>query len=108
MRVRNIHAASEWFEVLQTSKNSQTAVMILNPGQSSGDSAEAHRHSEQTLLVVTGHVEGEVENETLSLQPGDVITVSEGMRHRFWNKGTQAAVTFNVYAPPEYRDGAKG
>ena len=35
MNVKNIREARDWFSVLQTSGKTQTAVMILNPGQSS-------------------------------------------------------------------------
>ncbi len=42
MDVTNINEAKDWFEVLQTSERSQTAMMTLAPGKSSGDKAEAH------------------------------------------------------------------
>ena len=51
----NIYRAKEWFEVLQTTKRSQTAVMTLAPGQSSGDEPEAHSSSDQVLLLVRGN-----------------------------------------------------
>ena len=46
MNVINIDKAKEWFEVLQTSERSQTAVMTLAPGKSSGEKAEAHDDSD--------------------------------------------------------------
>lgn len=106
--IRNIHAAHDWFEVLHTSRQSQTAVMILAPGAASGEEPEAHAHSEQTLLVVTGSISGEVGEEKLTLGPGDVITIPAGVKHRFRNDGTQPALTFNVYSPPEYPPDARG
>ncbi len=42
MDVTNIDKAKDWFEVLQTSERSQTAMMTLAPGDSTGDKAEAH------------------------------------------------------------------
>jgi len=36
MNVTNIEKAKDWFEVLQTSGRSQTAMMTLAPGQSTG------------------------------------------------------------------------
>jgi hypothetical protein len=37
MNVTNISEAKDWFEVLQTGERSQTAMMTLAPGQSTGD-----------------------------------------------------------------------
>jgi hypothetical protein len=43
MNVKNIREASDWFEVLQTTKRTQTAMMILKPGKSSGSELEVIR-----------------------------------------------------------------
>ena len=42
MFLTNLHAAKEWFKVLQTTDRSQTAVMNLAPGEASGEEPEAH------------------------------------------------------------------
>ena len=102
MQVRNINTSQSWFEVLQTSEKSQTAVMILASGQASGEEAEAHAHSDQSMLVVTGSIEGKVGDEHLTLSAGDVIIIPAATKHRFWNPGERPATTFNVYSPPEY------
>src|SRR4029077_19634293 len=60
MNVKNIRGASDWFKVLQTTKRTQTAVMILKPGKSSGSEPEGHKKSDQVLLVLGGEVEGEI------------------------------------------------
>jgi mannose-6-phosphate isomerase-like protein (cupin superfamily) len=57
MNVKNIREASDWFEVLQTTKRTQTAVMILKPGKSSGSEPEGHKKSDQVLLVLGGELE---------------------------------------------------
>lgn len=41
MDLANIKEATEWFEVLQTSKRTQTAMMTLAPGDATGRKAEA-------------------------------------------------------------------
>jgi hypothetical protein len=46
MEVTNINEAKDWFEVLQTSERSQTAMMTLASGKSSGEKAEAHEGSD--------------------------------------------------------------
>lgn len=105
MNVTNIHEAKNWFEVLQTSERSQTAMMTLAPGKSSGGKAEAHEDSDQVLLILEGELSGEVGAEHLSLKKGDVIIIPSGVKHRFTNRSGKATVTFNVYSPPAYSGG---
>jgi len=102
MNVKNIREASDWFEVLQTTKRTQTAMMTLKPGKSSGSEAEGHKKSDQVLLVLKGEVVGEIADETLTLREGDVIVIPAGTRHKFSNRSRADAITFNTYSPPEY------
>jgi mannose-6-phosphate isomerase-like protein (cupin superfamily) len=104
----NLHAAQEWFEVLQTTDRSQTAVMNLAPGDSSGDDPESHPGSDQILLVVEGEVMAEIAEEKAKLRKGDVGIVPAGTPHRFANDSEKSASTFSVYAPPAYPPDAKG
>ena len=83
MNVKNIREASDWFEVLQTTKRTQTAIMTLKPGKSSGSKPEGHKKSDQVLLVLKGEVEGEIADETLTLREGDMIVIPAGARHKF-------------------------
>jgi mannose-6-phosphate isomerase-like protein (cupin superfamily) len=108
MDLRNIDEATEWFEVLQTSKRSQAAMMTLAPGASTGKKAEAHKKSDQILLMLRGKLTGQIGKEKVRLKKGDVLVISAGTPHRFKNTGRKTAVTFNVYAPPEYAVGTKG
>jgi len=102
MDVANIKEAKEWFEVLQTSKRTQTAMMTLPPGQATGRKAEAHAKSDQVLLVLSGKLSGTVGPEKVELRKGDSLLIRAGTPHRFRNPGRARAVTFNVYSPPEY------
>jgi mannose-6-phosphate isomerase-like protein (cupin superfamily) len=108
MNVANIHDAQQWFEVLQTTKQSQTAVMTLSPGGQSSEETNVHRNSDQVLLVVEGEVRAEVEGEKRLLKTGDVCVIPAGTKHRFENAGQGRALTFNVYTPPEYSAHEKG
>jgi mannose-6-phosphate isomerase-like protein (cupin superfamily) len=92
----------DWFKVLQTTKLSQTAVMNLAPGQSSGDEAEAHEKSDQVLYVIEGEVTAEIGGETGVLRAGEAVTLPAGEKHRFVNETKAVVRTFNVYTPPEY------
>ena len=102
MNIRNIREASDWFQVLQTSKRTQTAIMTLKPGKSSGSEPEGHKESDQVLLVLRGEVEGAIAKETVTLREGDVIVIPAGTKHKFTNRSSADAVTFNTYSPPEY------
>jgi mannose-6-phosphate isomerase-like protein (cupin superfamily) len=108
MDTRNIDEAKEWFEVLQTSERSQTAMMTLKPGAATGEKAEAHKNSDQVLLMLEGELSGEVGDERPHLNKSDVIIIPAGAKHRFVNHGNACAVTFNVYSPPAYPAGTKG
>lgn len=102
MDVTNTDEADDWFSVLQTGKKVQTALMTLAPGQSSGEEAEAHKKSEQVLLVLEGEVQAEIEGEKRLMQRGDVVLIPSGARHKFSNLSRKRCVTFNTYSPPEY------
>src|SRR5438309_11477150 len=108
MNVTNIDRATEWFQVLQTTKRSQTAIMRLEPGAATGEKAEAHEKSDQVLLMVEGELIGEVGDERPRLKKGDVIIVKAGTKLRFANASGKVAVTFNVYSPPAYPPDTKG
>ena len=108
MDLANIKEATEWFEVLQTSQQTQTAMMTLAPGDDTGKKAEAHEKSDQVLLMLSGKLAGTVGPETVSLKKGDILLIRAGAPHRFENPGRERAVTFNVYSPPEYPPGMKG
>ncbi|HEY2800935.1 MAG TPA: cupin domain-containing protein [Chthoniobacterales bacterium] len=102
MNLKSLGDAKDWFEILQTSGQCQTALMTLKPGGASGAELNAHEKSEQVLLVLEGEVEGEIGGEKCVLRKGDTVVILPGVKHRFQNMGKDKAVTFNVYAPPEY------
>ncbi len=108
MSIRNIVEAKEWFQVLQTGERSQTAMMTLQPGDATGEKAEAHKHSDQVLLMLEGELSGEVGRERPRVKKGDVIIIPAGVKHRFVNRGDTPAITFNVYSPPAYPAGTQG
>jgi mannose-6-phosphate isomerase-like protein (cupin superfamily) len=108
MTISNINEATEWFQVLQTTKRSQTAVMVLSAGGNSSEEMNVHKNSDQVLLLVEGELEAEVGGKRRTLRKGDSCIVPAGTPHRFENRGKSRAVTFNVYSPPEYSPDEKG
>lgn len=101
-QLANLAQAQSWFEVLQTSRNTQTAIMVLEPGRSSGERPEAHEKSEQVLLVLEGEVEAQIAGERRIIRTGDVVLIPAGVPHKFTNQSQVRALTFNTYSPPEY------
>jgi mannose-6-phosphate isomerase-like protein (cupin superfamily) len=108
MDIAHVDKAQSWFEVLQTTQRSQTAVMILEAGDHSSEEMNTHEKSDQVLLLLEGELKAEVGGETHVMRKGDTCIVSAGTPHRFENKGKARAITFNVYSPPEYTPGEKG
>ena len=108
MNAPNIKDAQAWFQVLQTTSRSQTAVMTLSADGQSSEEMNVHAKSDQVLLVVEGEVEAEVAGKKWRMRPGDSCIVPAGTKHRFKNTGKERAVTFNVYSPPEYPPDEKG
>ena len=102
MNIQNASEGQGWFTILETSDRTQTAVMTLAPGKSSGDEPEAHKSSDQVLIVLKGEVEANVEGETKILRQYDSVLIPAGRKHKFTNKSGDPCVTFNTYSPPEY------
>ena len=108
MDLQNIYQHRDWFEVMQTSSKSQTAVMVLAPGKSSGEKAESHENGEQTLLLVDGELSAEIAGRHTPMKRGDVVVIPAGVKHKFTNSSSAPAITFSVYCPPEYAPDEKG
>jgi mannose-6-phosphate isomerase-like protein (cupin superfamily) len=93
MDVRDINKTQPWFEVLQTRERSQTVMMTLAPGASTGDKTGAHPKSKQVLLLLKGELTSEVGDERLNVRKNNVIIIPAGMKHRFTNHAEKLAVT---------------
>ena len=108
MKISNTCATRHWFEVLQTTERSQTAVMVLDANGQSSEQMHTHEKSDQVLLVLKGEVVAEIGGKSHVMREGDVCIVPAGTPHRFENQSQNRAVTFNVYSPPEYPPDEKG
>lgn len=102
MNVTNIQDAESWFQVLHTTKQSQSAVMTLKPHGESSEELNVHEKSDQVVLIVEGEIEAEIGGKTRKLKAGDTCIIPAGTPHRLTNPCPRQALTFNVYAPPEY------
>ena len=100
--MQSISDARSGFAVLENGTQLQTAAMILENGEASGPLANEHPQSEQVLYVVSGEVEAEIGDARFTMRAGDSVIVPTGAPHRFTNRASEPAVTFNVYAPKAY------
>lgn len=89
--------------VLYTGKNSQLVVMSIPPGGEVGK--ETHKYTEQTLFFLSGTGEAELDGKKFPIGPGDVVVVTAGTEHNFWNTDTEPLKIYTVYAPPNHIDG---
>jgi len=102
MNLANLQQSSEFFEVLQTTERSQTAVMTLAPGGASSDEPNIHPKSDQVVLLVEGELTAEIGDEKRRMHTGDIVIVAAGTPHKFTNSGSTEARAFSTYAPPAY------
>jgi len=65
-----------------------------------GGAAQAHDHPfEETYVFLEGEVEAELDGETVTLRPGDVVFAGVGSVHGFYNTGTDRVRWIETQAP---------
>lgn len=102
MNLAHLSQSVEDFFVLQTTRNTQTAVMRLSPGAATSKRMETHSDSDQTVLLIEGELEAFVADGVKTIDAGTCLIVPAGTPHRFLNRSGQLAVAFTVYSPPAY------
>ncbi|MDB6076828.1 MAG: Cupin 2 conserved barrel domain protein, partial [Akkermansiaceae bacterium] len=98
MNIACLSESVEEFFILQTTSNTQTAVMRLSPGDATSSKKERHPNSDQTVLLIEGELEAELAGEVQKIGPGTSLIVPAGTPHRFVNRGGKLAIAFTVYA----------
>ena len=101
MDIESIHETPGEFRILQTRHHTQTAVIRLEPGGSTGGTG-CHDKSEQVVFVVEGEFTAEVGDDTRVVTKGESLVIGEGVKHRLSNARDSEALAFTVYAPPVY------
>lgn len=89
-------------EVLFTGEKSQLVVMSIPVGSEIGE--EIHPHVEQTLYVVTGICDVQLDERLVRASGGDVVVVTPGTRHNFINRGDEVVKIITTYSPPNHID----
>jgi mannose-6-phosphate isomerase-like protein (cupin superfamily) len=98
----NVYRAAAGFKILHTTERSQSASMILDPGESSSERPNMHLESDQVLIVLEGNLTAEISGKRSEMKKGDAVTVPAGTSHKFTNVGGERAITFSVYSPAAY------
>jgi mannose-6-phosphate isomerase-like protein (cupin superfamily) len=95
-----------FFKVLASTASSQAAIMVLRPGQSTGEVQNEHPRSEQWLFVVSGSGKATVGKRRVALRENSLLLIEKGEAHQVVNTGNRTLTTINFYAPPAYtKDG---
>lgn len=102
MNIRNIGQVRDWFDVLQTTKRTQTAVMTLKPVNRQAANPRVTRRAIKFCLCWKGKLKAASMARRLACAKGDVIVIPAGTKHRFENRSSANAITFSTYSPPEY------
>lgn len=77
-----------------------TFMVTSEPGQSTA--ADLRHGGDESLLVLTGRLEVDVEGTKHPLGPGDSIFIPRGRRHRLTTVGTETAHAVFTLSPPKY------
>ncbi len=79
----------------------EVAIARGAPGLSTGSKALEH-HGDETLLVLSGSMELEVEDKKYTLVKGDSAFIPRGQRHRLTNIGAETGEAVFVVSPAGY------
>src|SRR5437773_1014795 len=91
-----------FFKVLASTRSAQAAMMVLRPGQSTGEPQNEHARSEQWLFVISGGGKALVNKRRLSIRANSLLLIEKGEVHQATNNSRRPLVTINSYAPPAY------
>lgn len=89
-----------FFEILQETDRSQTAVMTVAPGRDAGPE-ETHR-GDQVIYVVEGEAIVRIAGQEQKADPGSLLLIPAGTPHQVRNPGQIPLFFVTVYAPPAY------
>lgn len=89
-----------FFDVLQTSPNSQIAVMTIEPGGTSG--SEGLHPGDQVVVILEGEAEVRIENKIVNASAHEVVIIPAKKKHLIVNNSKKDVFLLNIYAPPAY------
>ncbi len=89
-----------FFEVLETTSNSQIAVMTIEPGGTSG--SEGLHPGDQVVVILEGEAEVRIENKSVNVSAHEVVIIPAKKKHLIVNNSKKDVFLLNIYAPPAY------
>jgi mannose-6-phosphate isomerase-like protein (cupin superfamily) len=90
----------QFFEVLQETERTQTAVMTIGPGRDGGPE-ETHA-GDQIVYVIEGEAIVTIDGTAHQARAGACALIPAGARHHVKNPGAAPLFFLTVYAPPAY------
>jgi mannose-6-phosphate isomerase-like protein (cupin superfamily) len=104
--MRHIKTGSKrgFFKLLASSDSAQAAMMVLRPGQKTGEAPEnEHPNCEQWLFIVSGTGTARVGKRRVGLHDNSLLLIERDEPHQIENTGKRRPlVTLNLYVPPAY------
>jgi mannose-6-phosphate isomerase-like protein (cupin superfamily) len=95
------------FKLLAETNSAQAAVMVLRPGQSTGEPSNEHSGSEQWLYVIRGSGVARVGKRKVQLRENSLLLIEKGEVHQIVAGKRASLVTLNIYVPPAYEPGGE-
>jgi mannose-6-phosphate isomerase-like protein (cupin superfamily) len=89
-----------FFQVLQQTERSQTAVMTIAPGEDGGP--EEEHGGDQIIYVVEGEAVVRIGAREHKAAAGALVMIPARTRHHVRNPGAVPLFFVTVYAPPAY------
>jgi mannose-6-phosphate isomerase-like protein (cupin superfamily) len=89
-----------FFQVLQQTERSQTAVMTIAPGEDGGP--EEEHGGDQIIYVVEGEAVVRIGAREHKAAAGALVMIPARARHHVRNPGAVPLFFVTVYAPPAY------
>lgn len=89
-----------FFEILQQTERSQTAVMTIGPGREAGP--EETHSGDQIIFVVEGEAVVRIAGREQKASAGSLLMIPAGTPHHVRNPGQVPLFFVTVYAPPAY------
>jgi mannose-6-phosphate isomerase-like protein (cupin superfamily) len=90
----------QYFEILQDTGRSQTAVMTIEPGEDAGPE-ETHA-GDQIIYVIEGRARVRVGDVESDAGAGACVMIPAGTPHHVENPGAAPLFCLTIYAPPVY------
>jgi mannose-6-phosphate isomerase-like protein (cupin superfamily) len=90
------------FKVALESASAQAAMMIMAPGESTGEPDNEHPKCEQWLYVVSGRGTALAGGKRKAIEAGSLVLIEKREVHQVTAAGTEPLVTLNLYVPPAY------